>query len=89
MTWNSGPMVPPPPGQSAADTGHERTVETDTLLFTTIAQSCPGIVRTLTLLIRELTEADLEPATMRMLGERIQRIGEAVSAHAKRSTWDE
>ncbi|MFO7190881.1 MULTISPECIES: hypothetical protein [Thermocrispum] len=59
-------------------------IERDAILFARIAETEPGIVRTLGLLIGELTDPELEPDLLRRLGELIRRIGETVIARAER-----
>ncbi|WP_156899123.1 MULTISPECIES: hypothetical protein [Thermocrispum] len=55
-------------------------VDRDTELFTAVAQTHPGIVRTLHILINELDAACglLDPEVQRQPGERVRRIGDTV-----------
>lgn len=59
-------------------------VDQDRELFGRIAETHPGIVRTLDVLVAELRAADLDPALMRLLGDRIRRIGTRVTTNADR-----
>lgn len=60
-------------------------VEVDRELFTRIAETHPGIVRTLSVLVGELADVDeLEPSVLRVLSDRIRRIGDTLIARADR-----
>lgn len=58
----------------------------DREVFDCVAQTRPGIVRSLLLLLAELTElGDLSPELQRALGEHLRRMGETVIARADRA----
>lgn len=59
-------------------------IERDRELFSRIAQTHPGIVRTLDVLIGELDGADLDPETLRQLGDRVRRVGDKLIERANR-----
>lgn len=59
-------------------------IERDRELFIRIAESHPGIVRTLSVLIGELADLDLEAPLQRALGDRIRRVGDTVVMRADR-----
>lgn len=63
-------------------------VERDRELFIRVAETCPGIARTLSVLIGELADIDLEPAVLRQLGERVRRVGETIVMRADRVIID-
>lgn len=86
-------MDPPPAGGTAADVAereriirlHEPSdVERDRELFTRVAESHPGIVRTLSVLIGELADLDLDAPLQRELGDRIRRVGDTLIMRADR-----
>lgn len=60
----------------------------DREFFTRLAETNPELVRTLSLLMDELPRADLAPAMMRTLGERVRRIGETMIGRADRLEHD-
>lgn len=62
----------------AADDVNPADVEFDRELFCRIAETHPGIVRTLGVLIGELTELDLDPDAASRLGDRLRRLGDTV-----------
>lgn len=58
--------------------------EMDREVFNRIAQTNPGIVRTLLLLLAELSDLDgLAPDLRRALGEHLRRVGDTVIARAE------
>jgi hypothetical protein len=63
-------------------------VERDRELFTRVAETHPGLVRTLSVLIGELADVDLEPAVLRTFGERVRRVGDTLVMRADRITID-
>lgn len=63
-------------------------IERDRDLFTLIAETHPGIVRTLDVLIGELEAAYLEPETLRQLGDRVRRVGDKLIERAGRLIID-
>lgn len=60
----------------------------DRELFARVAETHPGLVRTLDVLLGELAELDLEPDVQRELGDRIRKVGDKVIADADRITID-
>lgn len=58
----------------------------DRELFQQVAKTHPGVVRTLGVLVGELTALEsLEPELAAALGERIRRLGDKVIDNARRS----
>lgn len=98
MTWISGSCETPLPGTTAEDA--ERAplglvrglrepnpddVEVDRELYARVAETHPGIVRTLSLLVGELAEVDdIDPPMLRVLGDRVRRVGDTLVARAAR-----
>lgn len=69
-------------------TGVNDAIARDRELFSRIAETHPGIVRTLDVLIGELDAADLDPETLRQLGDRVRRIGNKLIERAGRMIID-
>lgn len=64
-------------------------IRRDREFFAQLAGTHPGIVRTLDVLIGELESADLDPESLRQLGDRIQRIGDKLVERADRVIIDD
>lgn len=61
-------------------------VALDRELFARVAQSHPGVIRTLGVLLAELSELDgLAPDFARALGEHLRRVGDTVIRRAERT----
>lgn len=103
MTWNSGRCAGSPFGGTAwisTDGAREPVrvdgadvraddIELDRELFVGIAETHPGIVRTLGVLMGELADlGDLDPSRQRRLGDRIRLLGQAVIMRADRIVVD-
>lgn len=85
MTWNSGCCEPAPPGVDEWTDEHERgATERDRELFQRVAETHPGVVRTLGVLVGELADLDLEPQIAAELGGQIRRLGDKVIDNARR-----
>lgn len=73
------PVVVVFPGVDRAD------VERDAELFAAIAAADPGIIRTVSLLVAELAQIELEPDLLRGLAEHLHRLGDTLTMRAGRT----
>jgi len=77
-----------PRAAARTETTVNDAIECDRELFSRIAQTHPGIVRTLDVLIGELDGTDLDRETLRQLGDRVRRIGDKLIERADRVLID-
>lgn len=64
-------------------------IERDRELFTRIAATQPGLVRTLSVLVDEVERVELDPDVQCQLGDRIRRIGQKMIENAARIVIDD
>lgn len=75
--------------RDAEPDGEPDALARDRELFARVAETHPGVIRTLGLLLADLCELDgLEPELARALGEHLRRVGYTVIRHADRARGD-
>lgn len=63
-------------------------VESDRELFSEVAATAPGVIRTLSVLAAELADVELSPELLSGLGGHLYRLGDTLAMSADRLTID-